>query len=339
MEYGILRYPHQNKRYFESTKVLLECEFEIIMNAFNIEAKNSGYRIINGIELYCFELEDLTKDLKIALLKLSSNYILFAIKDDLLLPMNEEKATYFKEDLSSILKYSGKTNEDFTAMMINVGIFSSKFDKSFQKPLKILDPMCGRGTTLYQGLIMGYNVSGIEINPKECVEIDKYMKRYLKFHKYKHDASHQTIIIDKKKKGIKYTIETADTIENFKSKDRRIIEFASGNTLDCNDFYKKDSFHVIVTDIPYGVQHSGTTKDKPVDMVDLLEKSAIAWNKVLKKGGTVVISYNAFTLKKETLKELFEKAGYEVFTEGPYGNFEHWVEQAVSRGVFVARKL
>jgi len=339
MKYGILRYPHQNKRYFESTKVLLECEFEIMMSAMEIEVINAKYDELNGIELYCFEIEDLSGTVQEALLKLSSNFILFAIKDGLLLPMNDEKKTYFKEDLSSILKYSGKTNEDFTAMMINVGVFSSKFDRSFNKPLKILDPMCGRGTTLYQGLIMGHNVSGVEINAKECVEIDKYMKRYLKFHKYKHDASHQTIIIDKKKKGTKYTIETADTVDNFKNKDRRTIQFAGGNTLDVNDFYKKDSFHVIVTDIPYGVQHSGTSKEKPVDMEDLLQKAAVAWNRVLKKGGTVVISYNAFTLKKSTLKDMFEKAGYEVFTEGPYDKFEHWVEQAVNRDVFVARKL
>ncbi len=58
-----------------------------------------------------------------------------------------------------------------------------------------------------------------------------------------------------------------------------------------------------------------------------------------KKGGTVVISYNAYTLSKETLKELFEEAGYEVLTGGPYDAMEHWVEQAVSRDVFVALKI
>ncbi len=338
MKYGILRYPHQNARYFDATKNLLVNEFKVMMEALAIDVDGQGYETLSGIELFCFELETLSETTLKALLQLSSNHILFEIHGDLLKPLNETKVPYFKTDLSSILKYSGKTNEDFTGMMINVGIFSSKFAKAFDTPLQILDPMCGRGTTLYQGLIMGYNVSGIEINPRECDEIDKYLKRYLRFHKYKHDASHQTIVVDKKKKGKKYTIETANTIENFKAKDRRKIQYASGNTLDINDYYKKDSFHVIATDIPYGVQHSGTSKDTFVDIEKLLGEAAFAWHKVLKKGGTVVISYNNFTLKKETLQKLFEAAGYTALMKAPYDGFEHWVEQAVNRDIFVARK-
>lgn len=338
MKYGILRYPHQNTRYFDATKHLLVGELAVITSALNINIENQGYTLINGIELYCFEMSEADEKTLKALHQISSNFILFEINGDLLKPLNTSKSSYFKTDLSSILKYSGKTNEDFTAMMINVGVFSSAFAGEFDQPLQILDPMCGRGTTLYQGLTMGYNVSGVEINSKDCEEIDKYMKRYLKYHKYKHEATHQTIIINKQKKGIKYTIETADTTENYKQKDRRKIQFASGNTLDVNDYYKKDAFHVIATDIPYGVQHSGTSKSKPVDMLELLEKAAVAWHKVLKKGGTVVIAYNNFTLKHESLQEVFEKAGYQVLRDAPYDGFEHWVEQAVNRDIFIARK-
>jgi len=338
MKYGILRYPHQNARYFDATKHLLVSEIKVMMNALNIEAKHHNYEMVNGIELYCFEIDDLTERTLTALLQLSANYILFEFYDCYLKPMNEGKIPYFKKDLSSILKYSGKTNETFTAMMINVGIFSSKFAKDFRSPLQILDPMCGRGTSLYQGLIMGYNVSGIEINPKECDEINNYLKRYLKHNKYKHETSHQTIVIDKKKKGKKFTIETANTTENYKKKDRRKIQFASGNTLDANDYYKKDSFHVIATDIPYGVQHSGSSKNDFIDMEKLLIQAAFAWYKVLKKGGSVVISYNNFTLKKETLYNLFKKAGYKPLVNDPYNGFEHWVEQAVNRDIFVALK-
>lgn len=339
MKYGILRYPHQNARYFDATKNLLVNEFKVMMEALAIDVENDGYETLNGIELFCFELETLSENTLKALLQISSNHILFEIHGDLLKPLNETKIPYFKTDLSSILKYSGKTNEDFTGMMINVGIFSSKFAKDFHTPLQILDPMCGRGTTLYQGLIMGYNVSGVEINPKDCEAIDKYLKRYLKFHKYKHDAGHQTIVANKKKKGTKYTIETANTTENYKAKNLRKIQFASGNTLNTNDYYKKDTFHVIATDIPYGVQHSGSSKDSFVDMEKLLENAALAWHKVLKKGGTVVISYNNFTLKKEALKAMFDKAGYLTLDKAPYDGFEHWVEQAVNRDIFVARKL
>ncbi len=337
MKYGILRYPHQNKRYFDSTSVLLLNEFHIMADALNVNIQNVEYQTVGGLELLVFEAEILEPDMLEAIYRLSSNFVLFKFVGETIVPMNEGKTTYFKDDISSILKYSGKTNEDFTSMMINVGIFSSAFAKQFKEPLNILDPMCGRGTTLYEGLIKGYNVAGIELKKAECQEIDKYLKRYLKYHKYKHDASHQTIKT-RAGKGVKYTIETADSTENFKAKNRRKIQFANGNTLEANTFYKKDSYHVIVTDVPYGVQHQGASNSKPVDMLKLLSDASLAWKKVLKKGGTVVISYNAYTLSKEKLNEVFTASGYEVLTVGVYSEFEHWVEQAVNRDVFVARK-
>jgi len=338
MKYGILRYPHQNKRYFDSTSVLLINEFMIMSSALGLDIDKVAYETVGGLELLTFETEIIEGDALEAIHRLSSNFVLFQFVGEAIVPMNEGKETYFKNDISSILKYSGKTNEDFTSMMINVGVFSSAFAKQFKEPLNILDPMCGRGTTLYEGLIKGYNVSGVELKKAECEEIDKYLKRYLKYHKYKHESAHQTIAIKGSGKGIKYTIETADSTENFKAKNRRKIQFANGNTLNVNNFYKKDSFHVIVTDVPYGVQHTGGSKAKPVDVLTLLKDASVAWKKVLKKGGTVVISYNAFTLSKEKLNEAFEASGYEVLTEGVYGDFEHWVEQAVNREVFVARK-
>ncbi len=337
MKYAILRYPHQNKRYYEATQSLLVGEIEIMVQSLGIQAENVMYETIGGLELLTFESDMLDQREVQALHRLSAAFALFKVSEGSLIPMNEDKQTYFKKDISSILKYVGKTNEDFTAMMINVGVFSSAFAKAFDEPLTILDPMCGRGTTLYEGLIRGYNVCGVEIKKTECQEIDKFLKRYLKYHKYKHEASHQTIQT-KDGKGVKYTIETANSTEKYKAKDRRKVQYANGNTLYVNDFYKKSSAHVIVTDIPYGIQHNPRSKSKPVDMLALLEKASLAWKKVLKTGGSVVISYNAFTLDKKALKEVFEAAGYEVLTEGVYANFEHWVEQAVNRDVFVARK-
>ncbi len=54
MKFGVLRYPHANKRYFDSTRMLLKCEFEIIVNAVGIQVTNMGYEAIGGVELFCF---------------------------------------------------------------------------------------------------------------------------------------------------------------------------------------------------------------------------------------------------------------------------------------------
>lgn len=338
MKYGILRYPHQNSRYFDSTKGLLECELGIVFDSINETIEFIGYEIMGGVELFTFNIEIMTDEILDLIYKISSNYILFKIEENSLFPMNNWKSSYFKDDMSSILKYSGKTNESFTAMMINLGIYTSDFNNKQKKELTIFDPMCGRGTTLFQGLIMGYNVAGIEIDYRSTSEINKFVRRYFKYHMYKHSASHQTIIADKDKKGVKYTFETADTVENYKNKDRRTMRFADGDTLDANLYYKKDSFHTIVTDLPYGVQHSSGSKKAFMDIGKLLEKATEAWKKVLKKGGTVVLSYNTHNIKREALTKIFEDADYTVLKDGYFEKMEHWVEQAVNRDIFIAKK-
>ena len=94
---------------------------------------------------------------------------------------------------------------------------------------------------------------------------------------------------------------------------------------------------MIVSDLPYGVQHSSASKESFMDIGKLLVKAIEEWKKVLKKGGTIVLSYNTFNIKRDELIEIFEKGGLEVLKDGYFEEMEHWVEQAVSRDVFVAK--
>ena len=49
----------------------------------------------------------------------------------------------------------------------------------------------------------------------------------------------------------------------------------------------------------------------------------------------LAMSFNTHVTKREALIQLCEKAGFEIVeTE----NLEHWVEQAISRDVILARK-
>ena len=341
MKYAILIYPHQNKRYFDAIKPLCMNELTIMTKSFEKNISNIHYNDIGGLELLFFEADTLSgREIRI-LNSMSNNQAIFEIKDDVYLkPIKENKKYYVKEDLSSILKYKGKTNESFTDMMINVGIFSSDFYNQFDGPLHILDPMCGKGTTLYQGLIKGYNVSGIEIDKKDIEEAINFLKRYFEYHHYKHNSeSAASIVHSGIKCGIRYLFETADSVENYKAKDRRKIELVIGNTVDTGLIYlEKETFHSIITDLPYGVQHAGINNEKLVNMQTLLVASIKGWYSVLKKGGTVVIAYNTYTFKRAALEEILIESGLQVIKEKPYDNFEHWVEQAVNRDIIVARK-
>lgn len=340
MQYGLLRMPHANSRYFESSKILLENELQIMLAPFKCDYTLEGYKEIGGVELLCFSLNSsLEEGIRKVLLRLSSLYVLFEILEgEVLLPLNQGKSTYFKDDLASILKYSGKTNEEFTLSMLNIAIFSSAFAKQFDTPLWIFDPMCGKGTTLYKALISGYNSAGLDVDKNSILEIQKYLKRYLKYHMYKHEEQYQTIHAGGEKNLLKYTFTTADTKEHYKAKDTRSLQFSYGDTRLANHFYKKEQFHVFITDLPYGVQHASTGEKKLMDMVKLLRESAPEWFKMLKKGGAGVIAYNTYHIGRGEIEGAFEAAGFEVLKAAPYHAFEHWVEQAVNRDIVVVVK-
>lgn len=339
MQFGLLRVPHANSRYFESSKVILEKEVRVVLTALKVPHTVLGYRTIGGVELFCFELENALDDVvKQALYRVSSGYVLFKVETEALVPLNADKATYFKDDLAGILKYSGKTNEDFTQALVNLAVFSSRFAYQFNTPLWVLDPMCGKGTTLYRSLIHGYNAAGIDVDKNAILEMQKFLKRYLKYHMYKHEDAHQTIHTPHMKNGLKYTFKTADTKEHYKAQDIRTLQFAYGDTREVNQFYKKGQFHVFVTDLPYGVQHAGTSDNKVFDMVKLLKSAAREWYKMLKTGGAGAIAYNTYHIERAALADVFEGAGFKVLNAPPYDSFEHWVEQAVNRDVLVVVK-
>src|SRR5690606_12659157 len=59
-------------------------------------------------------------------------------------------------DLETILRYPGKTNEQFTALLVNLAAaLSTRRAGLFDGSLNLLDPLCGRGTTLNRALRLG----------------------------------------------------------------------------------------------------------------------------------------------------------------------------------------
>ena len=66
---------------------------------------------------------------------------------------------------------------------------------------------------------------------------------------------------------------------------------------------------------------------------DGLTRSAI--QRFCESGGVLAMSFNTHVTRREGLVRLFEKAGFEIVQTA---NLEHWVEQAISRDVILARK-
>src|ERR1051326_8038795 len=95
----------------------------------------------------------------------------------------------YDSDLITIPKYAGKTNEQFTKLVLNLTLLGSAFARRMlDGNLTVFDPLCGRGTTLNQALMYGYDGIGVEIDGKDVEAYKLFLQTWLKRKRLKHTA-------------------------------------------------------------------------------------------------------------------------------------------------------
>lgn len=343
--YLVLQNPGHNRVYYKTSTKLALSELTIAASRLSSPSSNIGIREIAGIRYLQFDLESkLSKtDLDIVS-RLSFFFALYKLEQQYLLPIQRICYEYLDDKISSILKYSGKTNELFTRMMINVALLSS--DYNYNQKINLLDPVAGRGTTLFEGLISGFSGTGVEADSKAVHDSEIFFKKYLEEEKLKHSLDKRQIGQGKKNEnayGQKFLFAKDKT--DFKDKSKQLnVEFIHGQTQHISDYFKKDSFHLIVGDLPYGIAHgnkgkTGKGKSNTRNPSELLEAALPGWFKVLKNGGVVVISWNSFLIARDKLAEIFNRHGFSSLTEETYFDFEHLVDRSIKRDIIVAKKI
>ena len=96
-----------------------------------------------------------------------------------------------------------------------------------------------------------------------------------------------------------------------------------------------DIVYAPVGDIPWREGAFDTVLMQWKGDADSLDRMLGEVLRVLKPGGVLAISFNTHVTKRDALIRLMEKAGFEAVQTA---NLEHWVEQAISRDVILARK-
>jgi hypothetical protein len=338
MKHAILLKPNTNIPYFEEMKKMCFFELQIVLNKLNISFDNMSVEAL-GLGYYLsFETEETLDELFLSHIKnLSFYYAYFQCLEGMLKPVDIELNHYFAEDLSNRLKYSGKTNEAFTAMMLNLALYASDFDAN--DTLNVFDPVCGRGTTLFEAMIRGHHAFGSELNKKSVSELGQYFQRYLKEAKYKHQVVRGRAIHNKKNIGETFEASIGMSKEEVKKKTGKQLKVLRGDTTESNLYFKKQSMHVIVGDLPYGVQHMSKHEEGQTrNLEELLKASFKSWYSLLKKGGAVALSWNTYTNTRQELKAYLEEYGYQVIDDTEYMQFHHRVSQAINRDIIVAVK-
>lgn len=348
--YGLLVSPSHNRVYAQAAADLVKAELTVFSErALDGRVHEIQETAIGGVPYVTFSADRLTEQDVRLLSNLSSLYALFQIEDELLRPVALQPLDLFGSDLLTIQKYSGKTNEYFTKLLLNVTAMAtdSPMDLVTGRP-RVLDPMCGRGTTLNQAMMYGLDAAGIDIDGKDFDAYAAFIKTWLKNNRVKHQAEITNVRREKAVLGRRLHVTLGASKERYKSGETMEITVVNADSLGAGRFFRPASFDLIVTDAPYGVQHGSRPKGaqpgrkgKPQlsrSPVELLTAAVPEWTRLLRPGGAIGISWNTFVGRREQLAEVLASNGLEVQDSGAYRGFRHRVDQAISRDLIVAAK-
>ena len=239
-----------------------------------------------------------------------------------LTPIEHESNFFLHEDFIWGSKFKGKTNETLTQFMLNIGLQQLQLPIEKQNTVKLLDPMCGRATTLLWGMRYGLHTKGIEQDAKALDDIRQQVKKWCKVHRQKHSFKEGYVNKANKKnqgKFIDFAIEHASM---------RVIH---GDTQDTSTHLKGEKFHLIVSDIPYGVQHFTTKNTR--NSLAVIQESAEGWSQSLKPNGIIALAFNRYIPKREELLTAFT-----AFASDTGIQAEHRMSESIVRDIVVLRK-
>jgi SAM-dependent methyltransferase len=259
-----------------------------------------------------------------------------------LTPVELPRRDRFDDDLLTILKYAGKTNELFTKLLLNVTVWSiapSNDRPPSSRPLHVLDPMCGRGTTLNQVLMNGWHAAGIDVDARDFDAYTAFLRSWLKLKRLKHVAETTPLRRDGAKLGRRFRAEVGVTKEDWKAGRAITLDYVNADTLLARAVHRAASVDAVVVDAPYGVQHGsrsgGRLERSPLE---LLRAAVPVWAEVLRPGGAMGIAWNTHVASRDEALAVLADAGLEPLDDGPYRGFVHRVDQAILRDVLVARR-
>jgi SAM-dependent methyltransferase len=340
-DYALLLLPSANRVYADAAVELTVAELEIFDRAvLGDRLDGIGPTTIAGVDYVRFGADELSARDLAFLANASAAYALFAVRDGLLEPIELTRLDRFDDDLITIQKYPGKTNEQFTKLLLNVTLLARANAPSMvDSQLRVLDPLCGRGTTLNQALTYGYDAAGMDLDGKDYQAYATFVRTYLERKRLKHRMEEGPIRRERKVVGRRLTVSLAATRDAYKAGETQTLDVVNADTVRAMEFFKPATFDAVVADAPYGVHHGSTgPKGLRRGPMDLLVEAVPIWARLLRPGGAIGLSWNTHVAKRADAAALLTAAGLRVLDEGPYARLEHRVDQAITRDVLVATK-
>lgn len=344
--YALLVRESSNRVFGQAAPKLLAAEVEAIGAHLSCSVSNGLTEDFGSLSYYCFDAAELTEADIFILSNLALARGLFEkVDQDALRPIDVEPLAWFESDLVTIQRYAGKTNEQFTHLLVNLALAASRSAHqraSVGQRVSLLDPVSGRGSTLNRGLLYGFDAFGVEVDAANVDQHRIFLSSYLKDHRVKHKVETERFRKGDLAGSSAFSVAVRPPADAWSQR----VRVVRGPTERTAEMYPGKRFDVIAGDLPYGIRHG--SKQRAEQVVDaeaprggersperLVRDSLRGWRKVMAKGGSLALSWNLKTLPRETLENLVVDAGLEVI-EHPL-SFEHRVDRQITRDVLVGR--
>jgi len=239
----------------------------------------------------------------------------------LLRPVETKFEPALPRDLMMARRYRGKTNELFTHFLCNVARFSSALARRSWDTLRVYDPLAGGGTTLLTALVLGASVAGLDHSAKDIESTAAFLRQF---------AREAHIAIGEKRERLKTVGQRWQFTLGEDGAQTCLL--AHGDTADSHALISGFRPHLIVADLPYGIQHQG-------ELVDLLTRALPVWASLLPPSGAMVLAWESRRYGRADMIALVESAApLSVLNEPPYDAMAHRVDRVIKqRDVLVAR--
>lgn len=336
----VLRAPSANRVYAEASSPIARREAERVVSAHLGVPARVSIREIAGVEHLEVTADAQMPELARLASGLSSTMALYApvVLDgrELLDPVRLDDIHRHPSDLETTLRYPGKTNEQFTALLVNLATAASERRAGLHDgTLRLLDPMCGRGTTLSRALRMGLSPVGADLDKADHEAYRAFLTTWMRTHRLKHTGGSSRLTVHGEVLGARFDAELARDKAAQRAGETQTLTLLRCDAGALGRVLPRGSIDALVADLPYGVQHgahgTGALARSPLET---LRRVLPVWRDLLRRDGGMALAINRRTAPFDEASAILDAAGFTLISTD--GEFRHRVDQSIDRDVLVA---
>jgi hypothetical protein len=310
--YAVLISPRAEAAFFAQAREVAQAELAGVEGLGAAQLRQHG-------PLQFLELEAPPERLQ-ELARLACIQGIFEPDGDLMRPLDAGPEFQLHPDFVWGEKYRGKTNETLTQLLINLALQTTG---KHAEDCTLLDPMCGRATSLLWAMRYGMRAVGVDQDGTIHRDLNRSLKKWTKLHRQSHKIQEGWINRTNKRGTGKSFDFTAG------GPSMRVV---IGDTADTHDLTLRKPFDLLVTDLPYGIEHrAGRDTRSPLEVI---EAAAPAWAKALAPGGAMAIAFNANLPKRAALLGAFDGLGLNEVARP----VAHRMSESILRDVLILQK-